>query len=546
MLFFLLRLHLLSLKNSCRTSLQNQPVGAMAVIVAGLATFGFTCVFFLWALVAAQKLGILQESLFQLYYYLFLLLLAGSVPFVASTLLLAEDYTLLFSTPLPSWAILTARLMEATIVNSLQFSALGVPAVLASGLALSLSPIAWLMLVPLTFLFLLLPALLVALGLIVLLRIAGLSRMRAVINFLNVLMGALICLDIAVAVPHSPLFALLANAHSLPYPVVSHTVPITARLAPSSWFAAVLLALGGQQPLSSALSPALALLVSNGLLFGTVLFIGRHTISAETLANERSRTVRTSNTNGQTLLRRLLPEPIGGLVERDLHLILRDSVLLSQLAVPAILFAVPFVLALPNHSADTLGLLFYLAAMLLGIILYTQTSILSLSLLGMEGQGYWLVLTAPITIRSNLFAKWLTCTGISGGFGLLLGTLDGICFHGRFLEVMLLLGIAAIISAGLCGIGVGFSAIFPRFLHDNPAVRVSPWALILGFVAATLYVLSAGAALALAALAAADYLPAKTLLIPTGICLFLLISLLAVILPIEIGSRRLEAYEWPY
>ncbi|CEK13705.1 hypothetical protein CWRG_00586 [Chthonomonas calidirosea] len=546
MLFFLLRLHLLTLKNSCRTSLHNQPVGAMAVLVAGLATFGFTCVFFLWALVAAQKLGVLQESLFLLYYYLFLLLLAGSVPFVASTLLLAEDYTLLFSTPLPSWAILTARLIEATIINSLQFSALGVPAVLASGLALSLSPIAWMLLIPLTFLFLLLPALLVALGLIVLLRIVGLARIRASISLLNVLMGALICLDIAIALPHSPIFALLANAHSLPYPVVLHTVPITARLAPSGWFVTMLIALGGQQPLSSALLPTIVLLVSNGLLFGTVLLIGRHIISDETLSMERSHTVHVSNTQGQNLLRRLLPDQLGGLVERDLRLILRDPVLLSQLAVPAILFAVPFVLTLHDHSPDTFALLFYLAALLLGIILYTQTSILSLSLLGMEGRGYWLVLTAPITIRRNLFAKWLTSTSLSGGFGLFLGTLDGLFFRGKFLEVILLMGIVLILSAGLCGIGVGFSAIFPRFLHDNPAVRVSPWALILGFVAATLYVLSAGAALALSAFAAADYLPAKTLLIPTGVCLFLVISLLAIIIPIEIGSRRLEAYEWPY
>lgn len=546
MLFFLLRLHLLTLKNSCRTSLHNQPVGAMAVLVAGLATFGFTCVFFLWALVAAQKLGVLQESLFLLYYYLFLLLLAGSVPFVASTLLLAEDYTLLFSTPLPSWAILTARLIEATIINSLQFSALGVPAVLASGLALSLSPIAWMLLIPLTFLFLLLPALLVALGLIVLLRIVGLARIRASISLLNVLMGALICLDIAIALPHSPIFALLANAHSLPYPVVLHTVPITARLAPSGWFVTMLIALGGQQPLSSALLPTIVLLVSNGLLFGTVLLIGRHIISDETLSMERSHTVHVSNTQGQNLLRRLLPDQLGGLVERDLRLILRDPVLLSQLAVPAILFAVPFVLTLHDHSPDTFALLFYLAALLLGIILYTQTSILSLSLLGMEGRGYWLVLTAPITIRRNLFAKWLTSTSLSGGFGLFLGTLDGLFFRGKFLEVILLMGIVLILSAGLCGIGVGFSAIFPRFLHDNPAVRVSPWALILGFVAATLYVLSAGAVLALSAFAAADYLPAKTLLIPTGVCLFLVISLLAIIIPIEIGSRRLEAYEWPY
>lgn len=546
MLLLLLRIRLQSLKNTALNSLKEQPLLTTALSVAGLATFGFTCVAFVWALTVAQKIEILSETVYQLAYYLHLLLLAGSIPFVASTLLLAEDYLLLFSAPIPSWSVVTSRILEAAVINSLQFSAIGVPVLVAAGIVLHYSLLAWLALVPLTFLFLLTPALLVSLGLFGLLACVGLARMRGVIGFLNVAMGAFLCLDIAIEVPHSPLFPILESRRSLYTPSFANSYSPVAHLAPSHWFAVQLLALGGQLPLSQALPNLILLLFVNGLLFALCLFAGCRFLSSETLAQEHSTPPSASAEGIKGLFQAVLPMPLGSLVERDMRLIRRDPLLLSQLAVPAILFAVPFVFGFRDRSSDALSLLFYLAITMLGFIVYTQTSILGLSLLGMEGKGFWLMITAPVPLRVNLIAKWIASTALSLSFGFVGAVVDWFCFRGNFNELLLLLGVLLFVSASLCGIGVGLSALFPRFLHDNPAVRVSPWALILGFVAALLYVLFAGASLTLAILAYNNYLPAKEPLILIGITAFILCSCVAILLPLELGARRLEAYEWPY
>ena len=50
----------------------------------------------------------------------------------------------------------------------------------------------------------------------------------------------------------------------------------------------------------------------------------------------------------------------------------------------------------------------------------------------------------------------------------------------------------------LSGVGVGLAGLFPRFIYENPAHRASMWALMLGFVFATAYLIVGGLIAALA------------------------------------------------
>src|SRR5260221_209080 len=60
----------------------------------------------------------LRELIFEVFYFLFLFLLAGAVPFVASTLLHSSDYLLLSAAPVRPRAIVAAKLLDATVTNS--------------------------------------------------------------------------------------------------------------------------------------------------------------------------------------------------------------------------------------------------------------------------------------------------------------------------------------------------------------------------------------------------------------------------------------------
>src|SRR5207249_927620 len=89
---------------------------------------------------------------------------------------------------------------------------------------------------------------------------------------------------------------------------------------------------------------------------------------------------------------------IAAMIAKDLRYVVRDNVLLSQLGMPAILFFVPAVLSVQQRGAFTRigpGDMYPFAIGMTGVILFMQTSILSLSSVGLEGRAFWLALTSP-------------------------------------------------------------------------------------------------------------------------------------------------------
>lgn len=94
---------------------------------------------------------------------------------------------------------------------------------------------------------------------------------------------------------------------------------------------------------------------------------------------------------------------------------------------------------------------------------------LAYPLYSLEGQGYWMVQTAPVSRAAILLTRF----GLALFFLLPLGVLLGyfspqvIDLRGGLTEISVLLGIAAAIAAA--GLGVGLGTAFPRFDAANPA-----------------------------------------------------------------------------
>jgi hypothetical protein len=96
-------------------------------------------------------------------------------------------------------------------------------------------------------------------------------------------------------------------------------------------------------------------------------------------------------------------------------------------------------------------------------------------------------------------------------------------------------------------LGVGISAAFPKFVYDNPALRVSAWALIFGFVTSAGYTVIS-AAIVLAAywlsLRMADLNLSAAFI--AGALVIIAMTAASVVLPLIVGSTRLEAYQWEH
>src|SRR5215468_2361041 len=118
----LMKIRFQSACNVARDTLRRHPLLAAGLIFLGIGSFGAVFAGFLLFFGAAahlhsEHLNILQETVYQIFYFLFLL--AGAVPFVASTLLHSSDYSLLFAAPVPPRTVIASKLLEATVTNSL-------------------------------------------------------------------------------------------------------------------------------------------------------------------------------------------------------------------------------------------------------------------------------------------------------------------------------------------------------------------------------------------------------------------------------------------
>ena len=540
MFLLLIKIRLISARNIALDSLRRQTLFTLALAILGVGLFAAVYFAFFVFFRYSERLGVFDEIIYQVFYFLFLFLLAGAAPFVAATLLQSADYALLFNAPVPPRAVIAAKLLDATVTNSVQFSILGLPAIAACAAALHLSAVGWLALIPLTLLFVLLPALLTALGLLLLLALFGIRRLRAAIAALNAVMALVVCATIVLEAAHLPRPGAL---HMVLTPAPSPA----AHAAPSAWFARVLIAFEDRSGAAtvSALAALLAIALGIGVLYGICVLLGARLLSAANVAEEESATVG-ARVRSSRLRRRLFSAPVAALIAKDFTYMRRDSILLSQLGMPMILFCVPFLLALQDAKFRLRDELLPSASMMIAIILFMQTSILSLSSIGLEGRSFWILLTAPNGAGRVLLAKWVMSASLTGAIGVALTIFSGVIFRATFGYMAFQSGLILCCAGALCGMGVGISAALPRFLYENPAHRVSGWALILGFFA-TMGYLTLTALLAFGAWYCTvnwQWREYERLIWTFTALLYLSMTLVSIVLPIAIGARRLAEYEW--
>lgn len=240
--------------------------------------------------------------------------------------------------------------------------------------------------------------------------------------------------------------------------------------------------------------------------------------------------------------------PAGGVIVKDLRLLARDPAQWSQLLVLAALAGVYFIstaslAAQMQRFRDLVGALnlMFLGFLMAGVGIRTAFPLVSL-----EGEGFWLLRTAPLRARHMVFAKFWGALPVM----VLLGGGLGVAVAGR-LGVAPVLAVASPI-AGVCaglaatGLGVGLGAAFPRFDATSPAeVPLSTGGLL--YMALSLIY----AALATLLFAFPAY---RTLRAPgsfrwgstEGVVVLAAVAaltLLWTVLPLLFGSARLARYE---
>lgn len=551
MFLLLMRTRLLSAKNVARDSLQKHPVLSFGLSLLGIGLFLLVYGLFLSLFRFAARFDLLLEVCYQVFYLLLLFLFAGAVPFIASTLLQSSEYSLLFHAPVPPRTIIAAKLIDATVVSSLQFTILGIPAIVACATALHLTLLGWLLVPLIILLFVLFPAILTAMGLLILLGILGMRRIRSAITLLNAFMAISVCVIFIIETQKMPVhLGMLGNSFTSVSLLRTQTSFIP-HIAPSAWFVTLLRSLSVGSGFDGVRAGGSLLWIGflNGVVFGFCLLLGERLISAASVSeeNEGGKRLADAPITSSGGWYRLFSPPIVAIIRKDLLYITRDSILLSQMLMPALLFIVPFLLMGRGTLLSLREELFPFAGGMVIVILFMQSSILSLSSIGIESRSFWQFLASPNRGRQLLWGKFVMSTSISGGVSALLILFTAIVCRIGTLYLLLLPLFAFLCAAGLCGIGVGISASFPRFIYENPAHRVSTWAMILGFFGSVGYLV-----FTLLLFVGSWFLTSfrEGNLVPYiglgAVCLHVLVTLYIIFIALTIGARRIEKYSWEH
>jgi ABC-2 type transport system permease protein len=168
-----------------------------------------------------------------------------------------------------------------------------------------------------------------------------------------------------------------------------------------------------------------------------------------------------------------------------------------------------------------------------------------------EGKSFWLIRSAPISIRKLLWAKfWMYLVPLL----VLSETL--IVLSNRFLNVsgfMMALSAVTIVflTAGIVGLGIGLGAAYPRFSVENAAKIATGYGAILymvlamGFIALCVFLEAWPVnVIFLSLLGGVGIHPHRLVLVAGCLGLVVILSLAVCLLPMHWGVRRLEAREW--
>ncbi len=250
--------------NVIRYNWSVKPLLVLGYSLSGLSVFCLISYSFLRLFtLLSSSTATLNESIYQVFYFLMVLLFASAVPFVGGTLLQAGDYNLLCATPIRPMNVVAAKLLDATVTNSLQFALIGVPAVAAAGLALHLPTFGWPILLLLTLLLALLPALITALLLLIALSIVGMNRVRAAMTAINLVMASVVCITFVIQAGNLP-FHLGSTGQIV---IQGTSKSVMAHASPSALFADTVISFASGQITHSVASLGWILLV-NVILFG--------------------------------------------------------------------------------------------------------------------------------------------------------------------------------------------------------------------------------------------------------------------------------------
>ncbi|MBC2695900.1 MAG: hypothetical protein HF982_11620 [Desulfobacteraceae bacterium] len=485
----------------------------------------------------------------------FSLLIFSSILTSLSNLYMSKDLTLIHSLPVPSEKIFLAKWIESTIDSSWMVVVYTIPVFISYGIVFETGPFFYMAIVLTLFPLCIIASALSSIMVLVIVIILPASRIRSVFVFLGLALLVIIYITFRLLRPErlvnpenfASLLGYLNNLSTPSYP-----------LLPSTWaFDSLKAALTGDVSCSLfnvALSMSCAaFLIFSGILIAKAIYFKGFSKSQASMTwlfqHKKERLDK---------LFSFLSGPTKSFVVKEIKTFLRDQAQWSQIFLIGALIVIYIynfsVLPIEHSPIKTVylqNLLSFLNVALAAFVLISVTARFAFPSISIEGSAFWIVRSAPIPIRTFLRIKFFIYL-----FPLLILSEILIIVTNLLLNVtpfMMYLSIITLffLTPGVVSLGIGLGAAYPDFNSENPAHTVTGFGGLVFMIISAAYigaviVLEAGPVytIFMSGIRNENLSYFQLLWIIGSFFTAFLISMLAIILPIRFGEKRLVAHSF--
>lgn len=511
----LLRLRWLIFFNSFRRAKLRGKIGmiVLALVVIGGMAFAFWLSWLLLGFLRSPELSqylgdtrsLISSMPVVVVSAAFLGILITSFGVLLQALYLTGDMEFLLSAPIPIRAVFITKLLQAILPNYGIILLFSLPVLYGMGLAYGYT----LLYYPLVLIILALLALsaagLASLLVMLMVRVFPARRVAEI-------MGFLVAIISFTCSQSGNLFNFGDVSEDQAVRAVSLVSRLNTPVSPLAWAGRSLVAIGEGQWLAGMALALVTMGLTGGVFALSLVTAERLYYSgwARVQISPRSKRVthasrRAGAPSGgfSALAGRLIPQPVAGIVTKDLLMLRRDLRNMSQLVTPLILGVVYALMLLrsggepppgrgeapPEFMEAMRSLLVYANV---GISLFVSWSLISrLGAMGFsqEGKNYWMLKTAPLNARQLLGAKYLVAFAptLLLGWGFLL--VISLVQRSSLGTMVFSMAVVALTIAGTAGLNLAFGVAGANFDWEDPR-RISQGSMgCLGALASMVYLM---------------------------------------------------------
>jgi len=488
------------------------------------------------AMMASPELGLPAILLLvrNLLLGIFIMLLFSGLALVLHIFFLSRDLPLLMSAPVPLTTIFQFKFIETTSANSTLYFGIALPVLICAGIVIKAPLLFWLLLLPLSLLFLAIPtgvAALLAMGLVSLMPARRAKNVSAV--FLS-LISIAIWLGFQMLRPER----IHPGATALPGQNYLNVGGKLAAWFPSDWLVNALMHTATQRYTATA-AQILLLLAAGALLYQAAAALLQRALRRDTFSGvesaSRSRRVSRPDTRSMPAGKSSL---FTTLVQRDCKLIFRDTQQLIQILLfTTMMVLLPFINRMKT-GPESGEISAYFPFLFLFIFSALISSTISTRMIPMERTAFGLFKLAPVRLRTVWLAKMTVSFFFTMTSALFAAAVVAFFHHtpaGVLLRALLLL---IIVNIGATSCGGLFGARYANFNWDHPKRMLSTGS---GFFLSLILLLFVGILGAIVAL--------SLFLLSTpdpGIIISAALALGLLALGTTAAEKKLDKIEWTY